>query len=49
MKRYERIDVEVIVISDGDILTFSVGQLEELDPTGTQGPTVPTGGNIWNW
>ena len=43
MKNYELPMLEIITVENGDILTFSLGQVEGFDPTtGTEGPIVNT-------
>ena len=49
MKKYTNPEIEVMLLENGDILTFSKGQLEELDPTGTDGPVVDATENRWAW
>ena len=47
MKKYTNPELEIMLLEDGDILTFSIGELEGLDPDGTNGPIVdmPEGEN----
>ena len=34
MKKYTNPELEIMLLEDGDILTFSIGELEGLDPDG---------------
>ena len=40
MKKYTTPDFELMLLEKGDILTFSIGSLEELDTTGIQAPII---------
>ena len=40
MKKYTSPDIELKLLVKGDILTFSVGQLDEFDSTGTDAPII---------
>ncbi len=40
MKNYINPEFEIMLLQDGDIVTFSIGELESLDPSGTNAPVV---------
>ena len=48
MKSYEAPAFALIKLNAEDIITTSIGKLEDLDTSGTEGPLVGVGGFGWN-
>ena len=48
MKKYEAPALTLIKFNAEDVITTSIGILENLDSSGTEGPIVGMDGVIWN-
>lgn len=48
MKKYEAPELALIKFNTEDVITTSIGILENLDPSGTEGPIVGMDGIVWN-
>lgn len=48
MKEYINPEIEIMILESSDILTFSLGELEDMID-GTETPKEGLGGGKWGW